>query len=229
MSLKPDQLVSVRRVAGLTQHLAAARLGVSQAYLAMLERGRRPVTAELALRIGHVYGLGPIALPLSIEGIDDWDSAQLASTVGALGYPGFRQFAGGSAVNPAVLLLTGICSGNLEVRVVEAFPWILVEYHNLDWEWLIREAKLRDVQNRLGFLVSLGRRIAIQRGNVAVEQRLAQIEEKLDRSRLVREDTLCQLSISEPEREWLRRHRSEVAMHWNLMTDLDARVLPYAA
>jgi hypothetical protein len=51
----------------------------------------------------------------------------------------------------------------LEVRVVEALPWLVAEYSDLDWAWLMREAKLGDVQNRLGFLVTLGRQLAEKR------------------------------------------------------------------
>ena len=78
-SLCPEQLRSARIAAGLTQHQAADRLGVSQAYLALLERGRRPVTAQLGLRIANFYGLGPVALPLSAEHLSEWDSSLLAA------------------------------------------------------------------------------------------------------------------------------------------------------
>jgi hypothetical protein len=59
--------------------------------------------------------------------------------------------------------------------------------------------------------------------------RLREIEGVLDRSRLVREDTLCQASLSDAERRWLRRTRPVEASHWNLLTDLNAQFLPYAA
>ena len=117
----------------------------------------------------------------------------------------------------------------MEVRVIEALPWLVVEYSDLDWEWLIREAKLRDVQNRLGFVVTLARQVAEKRGDASAASRLREIVEVLDRARLVREDTLCQASLSEAERRWLRRTRPVEAIHWNLLTDLNARYLPYAA
>jgi hypothetical protein len=93
----------------------------------------------------------------------------------------------------------------------------------------MREAKMRDAQNRLGFLVTLGRQIAGKRGDGAAAARLRKVEQALDRARLVREDTLCQESLSEAERRWLRRKRSREARHWNLLTDLDSGSLPYAA
>ena len=51
----------------------------------------------------------------------------------------------------------------------------MVEYHDLDWDWLIREAKVRDAQNRLGFIVTLGRRIAEKRGAHASQRQLREV------------------------------------------------------
>ncbi|MEK7403909.1 MAG: helix-turn-helix transcriptional regulator [Acidobacteriota bacterium] len=227
--MRPEQLRSAREAAGLTQQQAAGRLGVSQAYLALLERGRRPVTAGLRSKIVNLYGLGPTDLPLETECVDSWQSASLATALASLGYPGFRHLRGGDGKNPAVVLLAAIAAGDVEVRVIEALPWLVVAYSDLDWEWLIREAKLRDVQNRLGFLVTLARQVAEKRGDKVTAGRLCQVEEILDRARLVREDTLCQGSLSDAERRWLRRTRPPDARHWNLLTDLDSRALPYAA
>lgn len=93
---------------------------------------------------------------------------------------------------------------------------------------MIREAKVRDVQNRLGFLVMLARQ-AERRGDIVVAGRLHQVEEILDRARLVRDDTLCQESLSDAERRWLRQTRPTEASHWNSLTDLKALLLPYVA
>ncbi len=227
--MRPEHLRSARQTAGLTQQQAADRLGVSQAYLALLERGRRPVTAQLGPKIVKLYGLGPTALPLESGSIDSWQSSSLAAALARLGYPGFRQLRGADRKNPAVVLLAAIAASEVEVRVIEALPWLVVEHSDLDWEWLIREAKLRDIQNRLGFVVTLARQVAEKRGDGLATSRLRGIEEVLDRARLVREDTLCQASLSETERRWLRRTRPVEASHWNLLTDLNARFLPYAA
>jgi len=226
--LRPEQLQSARRTAGLTQQQAADRLGVSQAYLALLERGRRPVTAQLGSKIVKLYRLGLTALPLGSDSIDSWHSSSLAAALARLGYPGFRQLRGAHRKNPAVVLLAAIVASEVEVRVIEALPWLVVEHSDLDWGWLIREAKLRDVQNRLGFVATLARQVAEKRGDASATSRLRGIEKVLDRARLVREDTLCQASLSDPERRWLRRTRSVEASHWNLLTDLNAQFLPYA-
>jgi transcriptional regulator with XRE-family HTH domain len=227
--LRPEHLRAARQTAGLTQQQAADRLGVSQAYVALLERGRRPVTAQLGSKIVKLYGLGPTALPLESDHIDSWHSSFLAAALANLGYPGFRQLSGAHRKNPAVVLLAAIIANEVEVRVIEALPWLVVEHSDLNWEWLIREAKLRDVQNRLGFVVTLARQVAEKRGEASAASRLHAIEEVLDRARLVREDTLCQASLSDAERRWLRRTRPAEASHWNLLTDLTARFLPHAA
>ena len=226
--MRPEHLRSARQAAGLTQQQAADRLGVSQAYLALLERGRRPVTAQLGSKIVKLYGLGPTALPLESDHIDSWHSSSVAAALASLGYPGFRQLRGARRKNPAVVLLAAIVANEVEVRVIEALPWLVVEHSDLNWEWLIREAKLRDVQNRLGFVVTLAQQVAERRGDASATSRLHAIEEVLDRARLVREDTLCQASLSDTERRWLRRTRPVEASHWNLLTDLNAQFLPYA-
>ena len=38
-----------------------------------------------------------------------------------------------------------------------------------------------------------------------------------------------QESLSDVERRWLRQTRPKEARHWNLLTDLKAQLLPYAA
>ena len=226
-SIRPDQLRSGRRAAGLTQQRAADRLGVSQAYLALLERGRRPLTAALGSKVAKLYELGAVALPLTAEDPGKWDSSSLAAGLASLRYPGFRQLSGAPIRNPATILLGAIVSSHVEVRVLEALPWLAVEYHGLNWEWLVRESKLRDVQNRLGFVVTLAEQVAERRGDGAVAAHLHEIGQILERARLVREDTLCQESLSDAERRWLRQRRPIEAEHWNLLTDVKVEGLPY--
>ena len=73
-------------------------------------------------------------------------------------------FKPGRPNNPAALLFAALKMRDLERRLSEALPWVVWRYSDLDWEWLVREAKLHDLQNRLGFVVdpcSAGRRAAL--------------------------------------------------------------------
>ncbi len=227
--MRAERWKSNRKAAGLTQVEAAARLGISQAYLSLIEAGRRVAPPRLLRKMAKLYGLSPVALPMdSGRGIAG-DSASVAAALASLGYPGFAYLGGGDPVNPATVLLAAIHAADLETRVLEALPWLIAEYNDLDWDWLVREAKLHDVQNRLGFLVALGRRVAEGRGDRNAVRTLRSVEQILERARLAREDTLCQESMPEAERRWLRQTRSPEAAHWNLLTGLDLGSLPYAA
>ena len=218
-------LKTARQSANWTQQKAASRLGLTQAYLSMVEQGRRPVTARLAVRTAKVFHLPPTALPLEPE--DRMSSVQrdLKADLGALGYPGFTYLGRKAACNPALLLSNALDQPDLDSRVVEALPWLVAVYVDMDWEWLTRQAKLNDRQNRLGFVVSLAAELANKAGDSARSQRLAQHRSELDRSRLVREDTLCHDSMTQPERKWLEKNRPTEARHWNLLTDLDVKHL----
>ena len=114
---------------------------------------------------------------------------------------------------------------------MEALPWLLLQYWNMDANWLVEQAKLRDLQNRLGFVVSLARQLS-EKARLPDEQRhraLASLEAALERSRLAKEDTLCKGSLAERERQWLKENRPEEARRWNLLADWRAENLPYAA
>jgi len=89
--------------------------------------------------------------------------------------------------------------------------------------------KLKDVQNRLGFVVGLAQQLATSREDFhSALQPLAQAEAKLERARLAREDTLCRESMPAAERRWLASNRSQLAQHWNLLSGLTVDQLPYA-
>lgn len=216
---------------GWTQKRAALKLGVSQPYLSLLERDERRVPEGLARKAASTYSLSATTLPL--EELEDRAQPKkervLTSELAALGYPGFSYLKSNKKRNPAEVLLSALCVKNLESRVTEALPWLLLEYPDLEWEWLVKEAKVHDLQNRLGFLVNVARRVAekLQRNNLAVA--LREKELLLERSRLVWEDTLCRESLSQAEKRWLEAHRPEDAKHWGLLTDLSPEHLKYAS
>ncbi len=104
----------------------------------------------------------------------------MTTALATLGYPGFAWRRRRQGLNPAELLLRALKTADLDARVVEALVWVALTYANLDWEWLVRQAKLDDLQNRLGFLVTLARQLADQRGNAEVSARLARVEQALE-------------------------------------------------
>src|SRR6516225_1207802 len=202
-----------RRRKGWTQAQAAARLGVSQTYLSLLENGQRPVSERLAKRLERKFAVPPTVLPVAMKsGLDNAES--LAEGLAALGYPGFTHFNHGRRVNPAQLLFEALKIHDLEPRLGEALPWVAWRYLDLDWDWLVPEAKLHDLQNRLGFVVGLAKQVAERNEQPADAEALAAVERRLEPSRLVREDTLCHESMTQAERRWLREHRSTQAQHW---------------
>jgi transcriptional regulator with XRE-family HTH domain len=217
---------------GLKQTRAARLLGVSQPYLAMLEKGRRRLTPQLVRRAMRVYGLSPAVLPhSSLPPQPHVGPETLARDLGSLGYPGFSYARSQrpKPKNPGDVLLTALAQPDLEARLVEALPWLLLMYVDVDHPWLVQEAKARILQNRLGFVVSLARSLSERGNDPSTVQALRDLEQELEHSRLAREDTLCKSSVSEPERRWLEQHRPEVARHWKLLTDWKPETLRYAA
>jgi len=121
--------------------------------------------------------------------------------------------------NPYQVVLEALAQPNLEARIVEALPWLMVRHAEGDTQWLEDNAKLTDVQNRLGFVVTMARRLTESHPKRKAEaQALARLEERLYKSRLAREETLCRESLTGAERRWLRTNRSEEARRWNLLT-----------
>ena len=132
-------------------------------------------------------------------------------------------------VNPAQLLVAALRMHDLEPRLSEALPWVVWQYPELDWDWLVAHAKVHDLQNRLGFIVGLARQVAERKMQAAAAEALAAVEQRLEPSRLAREDTLCRESMTQAERRWLRDRRPAQAQHWNLLTSLAPEHLSYAA
>ena len=215
----------------LTQQDAARHLGVSQGYLSLLENERRSVSSNLVKKFLQEYEVPPTALPLRSPAnqslgtnVEAW-----AHCLGTLGYPGFSYAKARPDRNPAEFLLEALMQPDLDSRVAKGLPWLVFKYTAMNWDWLVRNAKLHDLQNRLGFVVTLARQVAERTHAEAKVSPLTQWETLLDRSRLAREDTFCHDSLTEAEKRWLREKRPPEAQHWNLLTDLTAEQLPYAA
>lgn len=158
------------------------------------------------------------------------DEEALAADLAALGYPGLPHLAAPhSQKNPAELLLTALSAAELDSRLIEALPWVVWKFPVLDWEWLIIAARNNALQNRLGFITNIARRLAQQRGEHEKAALLAQVEAELEGVRLLQEDTLCHDSLTRAEQRWLQTQRSPEAKHWRLLTDLMPEHLDHAA
>jgi transcriptional regulator with XRE-family HTH domain len=213
-----------------TQEQAALKLGVSQPYLSLLEKGTRPVPEKLARKAATLYRLSAAKLPMKTTGHDvqaDDDEA-LASDLAALGYPGLSYLKSRRKRNPAEVMLSALRADNLDSRLAEALPWVLLKHPDLNWEWLVRAAKVNDLQNRLGFVTNVARRLAEKLGKDETVALLREQESVLERSRLVYEETFCHESLTQSEKRWLKSNRSTEAKHWHLLTDLSPEHLSYA-
>jgi transcriptional regulator with XRE-family HTH domain len=219
-----------RKTRGLTQEETGARLGVSQGYVALLEKGRRPVTAKLARKAVRLFKLSPVLLPPTGKHPSAATANELARDLGRLKYPGFAYVRGGWMKNPSEVLVAALARPNLDSRVAEALPWLLLRYPELDSNWLLRTARLLNLTNRLGFVVDLAR-LVLEKNNKRDSPRyhaLSRLADSLRLSRLDVEDTLAQESLTDRERSWLRMNRSEEAKFWHLLTDWRPEFLQFA-
>lgn len=212
-----------------TQKDTARALGVTQAYLSMLETGHRAVSKGLARKAVKVLDFPPTALPLqSPTGrLTTSSGHDYGSDLAALGYPGFAYLRTKVRRNPATVLLAALNEPNLDARVAEGLPWLALTYVDMDWDWLARNAKVSDLQNRLAFALSLASEVAEGKNDTNTAEKLAGGLEALERARLAREDTFCRDSMTQTERAWLRQRRSRTARHWNLLTDMEGKHLAY--
>lgn len=221
-------LQTARLRKGWTQVQAARELRVSQGYVALLEAGLRQPSVALQRRMVSKLDLPPTAVAPTFPSATV-DPVTLAADLAELGYPGFRHLRRSrkATKNPAEVLLSALKTDYLEPRSAEALPWLVVAFSHLDWDWLVPRVKALDLQNRLGFVVTLGRQLA-ERTNTAAAVALRAKETALERSRLVREDVFGRTSMTEAEKRWLRVNRPPEASHWNVLSSLAAEHLTHA-
>lgn len=202
-----------RKRNGLTQVAAASLLGVSQTYMSLLEKGTRPLTAALRTRMKTAGDHGE-------HGTSD---DLLRSQLSGLGYPKFTHVEKSRPKpRPDALLMAILAKPDADARVVEALPWLVTAFNDqLDFGSMVRQAKLQNLQNRLGFL--------LQVAGVNTHGGLLLAVRELDCARLLREDTLCWDSMPTATREWMRANRSPIAEHWNVLTRLQAEDVHDAA
>lgn len=193
-----------RKQNALTQVQASALLGVSQPYLSLLEKGERPLTPNLRSRLRT----------LRHGNNSELNDEVLRARLSKLGYPGFAHLPKSRGrVHPDALLISVLARPDVDARIVEALPW-LVRSHagQLDFPRLVRDAKLQNLQNRLGFVLD------VAAANTSAAEAAIR---NLEHARLLAEDTLCWNSMPAPTRNWMRAQRSPRAAHWNILTRMD--------
>ena len=224
------QLAQYRKQGKRTQAQAAIGLGVSQTYLSLLENGKRAVTERLRKKAVKAFGLAATEVPakLTESSVRPVSDDQLAADLAALGYKGFSHLKPSSRTkNPADVLLSALNTPKRDARLVEALPWVVLAFSDLPWSELMRTAKAYDLQNRLGYVTNVARRVAEYRGDLETAKKLQRRELELERSLLVREETLCNETMTNAERKWLADHRPEAAQRWHLLTDLSPQSINY--
>lgn len=223
-----DVLLHARKRRCWTQTQAAVQLGVSQAYVALLEKGHRAVPAKLARQAVRLFQLSPALLPPAEKHLPVTND-ELVRDLSRLGYPGFAHVRGGRLKNPGEILLAALAQPTLDSRVAEALPWLLLRYPELDSDWLVRQARLTSLTNRLGFVVDLARRVLERECEMDSPRYrvLTHLLGRLRQSRLDVEDTFCQESLSESERNWMRANRPIDAQFWHLLTNWQPEFLQY--
>lgn len=223
------ELREYRNNSGLTQQEAAKRLGVSQTYLSLLERDMRHVTQGLKRKLVKKLHLRPTELPAKASEykIDTVSDDQLTADLAALGYPGFSHYKSSRLKNPADVLLSALKAENRDARLMEALPWLVLSFPEMNWNDLSRTAKMYDLQNRLGFIASVTRGMAERKQDKTTAARLMRREAELEPSILEREGTLCYDSMTNAERRWLLTNRTDDAKHWRILASLSPKLVRY--
>lgn len=229
----------------------AQALKVSQAYISQLERGGRPISRKLAARLARLPDLPPAVVPPGHAELDQAD-ADFAADLSRLGYPHLLQppdnsrdgtlpTAGASPRgargtrlprNPAAVVVAVLSRAQVAPTIMAAMPWVLMTFSDVDRAWLVDQARRRNLQNRLGFLVDLA--LELLRARLPSEQddaaqsieRLDALRADLEVSRLANPDTLARV-LTSAERQFFEEHRSAAARHWNLLTGMTVAQLPY--
>ena len=226
------KLKTYRKKSRLTQAEAARGLGVSQTYLSLMEAGKRPLTERLKRKAVKFFDLPPTEQPTNLTAgrLPRVSDDELAADLADLGYVGFGHLRRKHPVrkNPAEVLLTALNASKRDARVVEGLPWLALKFPDMDWRSAVTAAKVNDLQNRLGYVVEVARRLAERSGDRRTAETLGKQESELERSMLARDGTLCNDTMTNAERRWLAENRPESAKRWHLLADLSPRYLNYA-
>ena len=149
------ELRDARKRQEWTQVDFAGKLGVSQGYVSLLESDRRDVPQHLLPKLVALLGLPASSSPSALGRIRSQAIARLAHSA-PWDTPALP-ISPRSAVSTPELLVRTLRRKQVEARLVEALPWVLLRFPNVDWPWLVHHAKQHDLQNRLGFVVTIAR------------------------------------------------------------------------
>jgi transcriptional regulator with XRE-family HTH domain len=217
----------------LSQAQLAQALGVTQAYVSQLENGARKVSKKLAAKLAALPKLQHLPATIFPEDLEALDAADrdLAVDLGALGYRAFAAPEDKHPRNPAAVIIGVLKRRQVAPAVMAAIPWVLIRFPQINTTWLVEQARLNNLQNRLGFLADMAYELAeehLAAGLFDEEYfvRLEAMRGELEASRLAKEDTLARV-LTPAERQFFEEHRSESARHWNLLTGLTKEQLPY--
>lgn len=229
LSMTGRELREFRKNSGLTQEKAARVLGVSQTYLSLLEKDRRPLTEKVKQKVVRKLHASPTKLHGKVRNyqVRKVSDDQLTAELAALGYKGFSHRKTALPQNPADVLLSALNANRRDARLIEALPWLLLTFPDMPWDDLVLTARTHLLQNRLGFVTNVARQLAEMLGEVKLAERLRKAESELEYSRLEREDTLCNETMTRTERNWLSAKRPENARQWHMLTDLTPSNLRY--
>lgn len=221
------QILKERVSRNWEQQEAAAKLRVSQPYLSLIEVGKRRVTEKLARRAVQVFKLPPTALPASREFLSSRTKTAnlIVAQIAGLGYPKFSHLKKTKKVNPAVILLIALETDDIDSRVIEALPWLIFNFPEMDWVRVICDAKVTDAQNRLGFLLSLAFQAARRTKSESKTSLFKDLLGSLEKSRLMHNDSFRRESLTETEKEWLKKYRTKGACRWRMLSNLSAKHL----
>ena len=82
-----------------------------------------------------------------------------------------------------------------------------------------------DLQNCLGFVVTLARQLAKKVNDKVKEKSLSVVEKKLENSRLFRETVFSEMTKA--EKKFLKTNRPKEAKYWRVLSDLTVSHLDY--
>src|SRR5207253_2762521 len=105
---------------------------------------------RLCRKAVRLLNLSPVLLPPVEKKPSAVTNDQLARDLSRLGYPGFAHMGRGWLRNPGEVLFDAIAQAQLDSRVAEALPWLLLKYPELDSDWLLKQARLSNLTNRIG-------------------------------------------------------------------------------